>query len=70
MVNQDTIHQSVMQQSEIQYEKNQLQQNEADAAIKNLKQEMNAKDDEITGYTNKILELNAEIEQLNKSKKD
>ena len=59
-----------MQQSEIQYEKNQLQQNEADAAIKNLKQEMNAKDDEITGYTNKILELNAEIEQLNKSKKD
>jgi len=70
MVNQDTIHQSVIQQSEIQYEKNQLQQNEADTAIKILKQEINAKDHEITGYTNKILELNAEIEELNKSKKD
>ena len=70
MVNQDTLHQSVIQQSEIQYEKNQLQQNEADATIKILKQEINDKDHEITGYTNKILELNAEIEEFNKSKND
>ena len=70
MVNQDTIHQSAIQQSEIQYEKNQLQQNEADATIKILKQEINDKDEEITGYTNKILELNAEIEEFNKSKND
>ena len=47
-----------------------MQQNEADATIKSLKQEIDDKDNEITGYTNKILELNAELEQMQRNKKD
>lgn len=47
-----------------------MQQNEADATIKSLKQEIDDKDNEITSYTNKILELNAELEQMQKNKKE